>query len=71
MYANDAREREKKIQHESERKQIRSVEYALREITKGKMSTKFMSMKLDYVSCDFTLLNCFVVKQQQQPPPLN
>lgn len=38
------------------------VEYALREITKGKMSTKFMSMKRDYVSCDFTLLNCFVVQ---------
>lgn len=33
---------------------------------KRKMSTKFMSMKLDYVSCDFTLLNCFAVQNEKK-----
>lgn len=33
---------------------------------KRKMSTKFMSMKRDYVSCDFTLLNCFAVQNKKK-----
>lgn len=45
--------------------ETRFIAYAFTREYKGKMSAKFMSMKPDYVSCNFTLLNCLAKEQNK------